>query len=472
MFYAVSRVAPHFRTYRSPTFSTFLKALESTPLSRVLLLMLSCRSFLRISRCSPSYATRSLSLVSHDNSSVTVDLDDQKPIRVSFKTAFLRDSCNAPESVDVDTRQKSFTTAQVALNHKLAEDPTIVDTENGNALQIKWKQADGSVHVSTYPEAFLKKHASLPSRMKGKFFPERQVFWTNEEIVEDLHNLHVEYKDYFEGVDDFRKVVNGLNKYGIFFVDNMEDPLDNPQTHHITPHNELLWPVAKLAQRFGYIKKTFYGTLFDVKNEKKAKNIANTNVFLPLHMDLCYYESPPGLQLLHFIKNSTLGGENVFSDSFAAVKHIRQNDRVAYEALKKVPITYHYDNNGEYYYYLRPLIVEDPYIPDFTTGEARIKEVNYSPPFQGNFEFGVTKDENPELFKDFMRGMVKFEEFINDPKNQYVVKMPENTCVIFDNRRVLHSRLQFSDSNGGDRWLMGCYVDGDSFRSKLRVLNR
>ena len=71
-----------------------------------------------------------------------------------------------------------------------------------------------------------------------------------------------------------------------------------------------------------------------------------------------------------------------------------------------------------------------------------------------------------------MRGFKLFTDFVNDPINQYEIKMKEGSCAIFDNRRVLHSRKEFSDENGGDRWLMGCYVDADSFRSKLRIGNR
>lgn len=415
---------------------------------------------------------RYLSYVEHDKRSITVDLDNHVPSRVSFKSVFLRDSCDSPESVDVSTRQKAFTTAEIAQNLEIVGSPAVVDDGRERYLEVKWRSPTGSIHISKYSEAFLKKNSTLPSRMEGKFFPQHQVLWDADELNKIVESILVDYKKYLGSAKHFRDTVNNLSKYGMSFVTNIEDPLKNSETQKLTDENTTLWPVAKLAKRFGYIKETFYGSLFDVRNEKDAKNIANTNVFLPLHMDLCYYESPPGLQLLHFIKNSTLGGENVFCDSFAAVKHLLRTDEDAYDALKKVPITFHYDNNGEYYYYLRPLIVEDPFIPDFSTGEPKIREVNYSPPFQGNFEFGVKRDENPVLFQNFMRGMIKFEQFINDSKNQYIVKTPENSCVIFDNRRILHSRLQFSDENGGDRWLMGCYVDGDSFRSKLRVLNR
>lgn len=306
--------------------------------------------------------------------------------------------------------------------------------------------------------------------MAPKFFRSEQVFWDGKTLIQNMKSLNFKYHAYLEGTKTFGSALKALNKYGICFINNVENPLQNPDTQTLSEKNSGLWPVAKMARKFGYVKPTFYGSLFDVKNDKDAKNIANTNLFLPLHMDLCYYESPPGLQLLHFIENSTLGGENVFADSFLAAQHVQQTDSSAYDALKKVPLTFHYDNNGEYYYQMRPLIVEDPYL---TNGSSPIiKEVNYSPPFQGPLEMTVTAAETEGIFEDFLRGMQIFEDFINDRANQYVVKTPEGSCVIFDNRRVLHSRLEFSDQNGGDRWLMGCYVDGDSFRSKLRIHNK
>lgn len=420
------------------------------------------------SRVTRRLANRRLSLLAYDSTSITVNIEGKD---VSFDNVFLRDSCTSPDSVDISTSQKSFTTASISRGLHVSEKPYVGDKDGEKTLFVKWQQGSNA-HDSAYTESFLKKALTLKSRFEGKFFPEEKVYWRNKDLVPKLGDLKVDYNAYFAKDEVFKKVVNNLNQYGLSFIENVEDPLKDPKLDAMKPENEHLWPVSKLAHRFGYIKKTFYGVLFDVKNEKNAKNIANTNVFLPLHMDLLYYESPPGLQLLHFIQNTTLGGENIFADSFAAGYHIRDTDPAAYEALKKVPITYHYNNNNEYYYYLRPLIVEDPYVKNFTNGEPQIKEVNYAPPFQGPFELHVTSSEDAELWQNFLRGMRLFEDFINDPNNTYEVKLPEGSCVVFDNRRVLHSRNQFSDSNGGDRWLMGTYVDGDSYRSKLRKLNQ
>ena len=50
------------------------------------------------------------------------------------------------------------------------------------------------------------------------------------------------------------------------------------------------------------VQKTIYGEEFDVKVDPNPINIAYADIPLPFHMDLIYYEAPPGLQFLHCIK--------------------------------------------------------------------------------------------------------------------------------------------------------------------------
>lgn len=397
-----------------------------------------------------------LSLVGFNNKEVSVNLDGKS---VTFKNTFLRDSCTSLESVDASTSQKLFTTAEAATDISITKEPSVVD----NKLKIQWSN-NGKILNSTYSASFLKEYSTPAGPRKDLFFDNDRTLWDHNELISNLDSLHHDYEAYLNDEKTFFDAVFNMNKYGLCFIDN----IPRPTLDKMNESNVSQWPVAKLAERFGYIRKTFYGSLFDVKNLKsEAKNLAYTNTFLPLHMDLLYYESPPGVQMLHAIDNSTLGGENIFCDSFLAAEHVRKVDPVAYTALTKIPITFHYDNNNEYYYYKRPLVIEDK---DITGDFPKIHAINYSPPFQGPFEIGITKNDPAyDMFDDFIRGFQLFEKFINDPANHYEVKMKEGTCVFFENRRVLHSRNEFSDSNGGDRWLMGTYVDGDSLRSKLRI---
>ena len=57
--------------------------------------------------------------------------------------------------------------------------------------------------------------------------------------------------------------------------------------------------VTEVARLVGPVQPQIYGEAWDVIAQEGAINIAYTGEPLASHMDLCYYESPPGLQLLH-----------------------------------------------------------------------------------------------------------------------------------------------------------------------------
>ena len=56
-------------------------------------------------------------------------------------------------------------------------------------------------------------------------------------------------------------------------------------------------------------------------------------------------------------------------------------------------------------------------------------------------------------------------------RNQFELKLEPGQCVIFENRRVLHSRRPF-DTGSGSRWLAGAYLDMDSVLSTFRRVAR
>ena len=58
--------------------------------------------------------------------------------------------------------------------------------------------------------------------------------------------------------------------------------------------------VQKVASCITPVIPSFYGNTFDVVSTENAINVAYTNVELPLHMDLIYMESAPGLQVSNY----------------------------------------------------------------------------------------------------------------------------------------------------------------------------
>lgn len=68
------------------------------------------------------------------------------------------------------------------------------------------------------------------------------------------------------------------------------------------------------------------------------------------------------------------------------------------------------------------------------------------------------------LLDDWIRGARLLQQIFERQEAVFETRMEEGTCVIFDNRRILHGRREFA---GGERWLRGAYIDDDTFRQRV-----
>ncbi|TPX65317.1 hypothetical protein SpCBS45565_g05268 [Spizellomyces sp. 'palustris'] len=366
-----------------------------------------------------------------------------------FNYSWLRDNCQCPLCLHPSNRQKLHSSGDVALSIK-PESISIVEGGNGPHLEIKWPSGSlrphanhrsrSAAHTSVVDVAWLQKQDYSPQAVRQRrnalFKP---VYWDGS--IYDQRKRSVEYQHFISSDDGLRKALEELRDYGLCFIRNAP-----------TKDKE----VENIGRRFGCIRETFYGTSWDVKSVPDAKNIAYTSLDLGLHMDLMYFEAPPGLQFLYCLKNSVTGGESIFLDSFKAVDILKTMYPEEYNVLTQVPVTFHYINDGHHMHFRRPTIVEDD------LNEQRM--VYYAPPFQGPLE------AEEHLVEPFYKAFAKFEEILRDPKLTYRMLLQPGDCVIFANRRVLHGRAEF-DAASGDRHLKGAYVDWDDFKDKLRVLD-
>ncbi|ORX34984.1 taurine catabolism dioxygenase TauD, TfdA family-domain-containing protein [Kockovaella imperatae] len=239
--------------------------------------------------------------------------------------------------------------------------------------------------------------------------------------------------------------------------------------------------IKEVASWIGPIRHTFYGETWDVINlGKDSKNVAYTNHNLGLHMDLMYFENPPRFQLLHCLRNQVEGGASYFVDSFAVRSRMHKEFPTLHQALSKNRIPFKYKNDGHSLLTNRAIFERSTH-GGWTT-------VAWSPPFQG-----VTGSPNERVQRDisakwsdrnqdFLEGVAKFEELINDSAARYQFTMKAGDLVLFDNRRILHARQAFTEYSAEkkkemgivdgevNRWLKGCYIDGDAVWDKLAVL--
>ncbi|XP_066281998.1 probable gamma-butyrobetaine dioxygenase isoform X3 [Branchiostoma lanceolatum] len=223
-----------------------------------------------------------------------------------------------------------------------------------------------------------------------------------------------------------------------------------------------LGTVAKVGELIAPVQQSIYGNVFDVVSTEKPINAAYSNVGLEFHMDLMYYESPPGLQLLHCVRFNpeVQGGESVLLDAFPVVEHLRVHHPEDFNTLVRVPATFHKIHFDREYpvcmRYQRPHIVLNP--------DKEVIAVNWSPPFEG--PLSVPEDDVEPYYKAYRRLVQAMQD---SPLKER--RLEPGDCLVFNNRRMLHSRRAFTLAPGTVRHLQGCYINIDEFKNQVQVLS-
>ncbi|CAF4668283.1 unnamed protein product [Rotaria sp. Silwood2] len=357
---------------------------------------------------------------------------------------FLRDSCQCHQCIDSSTKQKQYNTTDIPLT--ISPRQTGVKILNNDILEIHWNQSllnekNSNIHRSLYSSTWLETYSTSENIQRSRYNDRPNIYWNQNDIQQV--NLHVKCNDYLYSDQGLYTALKYLNDYGLVFIDNVQGE----------------FTIEHLVERIGEIRHTFYGKTWNVRNVQQAINVAYTSQKLGLHMDLLYFEAPPGLQFLHSLANNVNGGASYYTDTFRAAEILRQNDPEAFHILCSYPVTFHYRNIGRHFNFTRSTIVLNRFSLD-----NRIDHINYSPPFQAPFESDTSKSE----FRKFIRAFQYFRDLIEDQNNHLELVLEKDQCVIFHNRRILHARREF-DPSSGERWFKGCYTDLDNFKDRLRI---
>ncbi|PVD25636.1 hypothetical protein C0Q70_13295 [Pomacea canaliculata] len=228
--------------------------------------------------------------------------------------------------------------------------------------------------------------------------------------------------------------------------------------------------VHKVAEHIGPISSTIYGKTFDVVSTPKPINVAYSSVALDFHMDLIYYESPPGIQFLHCLRfdDCVAGGESRFQDLFHTAERFRRNSSKHFEILTRIPATFqkiHYSRYHLAFVLFNLVFQKTSVILYLFLNLFQIVGVNWSPSFEGPL---ATEEENVE---PFYAAYEAFAKAIKNSTNILEYRLQPGDLISFNNRRILHARNGF-ELNGGMRHLKGCYVNIDHFKSQVQVFSR
>ena len=383
--------------------------------------------------------------------------------QVGIDLLYLRDSCSCPRCVNPSTRQKLFETSELSPYTAVRDFQWLPD----GSLEISWENDINGLrdHQSTFSKAFLEQSQSSEHRVRASGNLWEPVTWNKSMLENEIEALTFQYDDYMTHDKVLQQLVNQLHVFGLAFVKSVPgDP-------------DVLKP---LAHRIGPLKQTFYGETFDVKSEPSPINVAYTADELDFHMDLLYLTDPPSIQMLHCIKQSVQGGESRFVDGVRVFTTFQEKHPHLIQPLVEFPVTYRYKNNGHWFQKTRTFLEGGILTGPESTSKSQLKfnypgdyeSLNWSPPFQGPFEQVEPLNLNGSSisFRDYVKAANTFKQLLADEHAIYEAKLEEGTCVIFNNRRVLHARRPFQ-TNGSARWLKGCYVDGDYLRDRYRVLS-
>jgi len=263
-------------------------------------------------------------------------------------------------------------------------------------------------------------------------------------------------------------------------------------SHALETMSEDDLPVSKIAKAMsgGSLSHgSLYGNTFHVRvGERDGNNVAYTSAPLAPHMDLAYYESPPGMQLLHCASmgRTVSGGESTLIDGMAAAHRLRELRPASFETLARCPATFVKQRDGASMTYRRPHVrlskKEIGGLKTTTTGDREINAVYWSPPFEGPVCLPPEKvDQYYEAYADFEcllnGGDVDCELCQYAREYTWERKLRPGDMLVFNNQRMLHGRRGFSTPVGASfedmqRHLVGCYTNMDDTLNSYRVMLR
>jgi gamma-butyrobetaine dioxygenase len=216
-----------------------------------------------------------------------------------------------------------------------------------------------------------------------------------------------------------------------------------------------------IGEKISHIHKTLYGEMFDVTAADNPVNLAYTNTELDFHMDLLYYDTKPGLQVLHCYRNDPVieGGLSTLVDGLAVANEMRETHPKQFDILTKVPVTFdniHFEREDPVYMSNRSSHI----VLDKT---GRVVALNWCV----SYERPLLTSEN-EL-DDYYDAYYTFYNLLESHKLSHQLKPGQ--VLVFNNLRMLHGRTGVK-TNGGQRHLKGFYLNMDEFMSKLNVLSK
>jgi len=349
-----------------------------------------------------------------------------------FNYLWLRDNC--PTAHDKDSNHRMFNILEVSQNIN----PKNYNVSSDGKLEIEWSEGD---HTSYYDPKWLRDNCYTIKNKKKYISPYK--LWDSS-LEKNLETIQIDHDEIINSESGLIKWLELLHYNGIAIVKN--SPVEK---------NSAL----KVLNRISHTRETFFKTPFEVINIPKPNNSAYTAHALRNHMDLPWFENPPGYQFLHCLVNSAKGGDSSAVDAFAVADYLRNNEKDVFDILVNTPLKFR-DKD-----YTQEAIRSVHGTAISLTKDGDYNDIRYS------IATLDALDCHPDQMDSVYKAHHRFGNLLHDPKFQINFRLEPGDIFSFNNRRLLHGRTEF-DPNSGHRHLQGYYMDRDEIIGRLKYLKQ
>ncbi len=349
-----------------------------------------------------------------------------------FNYMWLRDNC--PTAHDKDSRHRMFNILNVSNNLN----PKKYTINKQGKLEIEWSEGN---HTSFFDQKWLRENC-YTLKHKAKYIS--PYFLWNSSLEDNLESISIDHEEIISSEEGLIKWLELLHYKGIAIVKN------SPTA------KESAFPVLN---RISHTRETFFKTPFEVINIPKPNNSAYTAHSLRNHMDLPWFENPPGYQFLHCLVNNAKGGDSSAVDGFAVADYLRKNEKEVFETLIKVHLKF---RDKDYTQELHRSF----HAPAISlTRDGDYHDIRFSVATMDAL------DCHPDEMEKVYNSHLRFGKLLHDDKFQIKFRLEAGDIFSFNNRRLLHGRTEF-DPNSGHRHLQGYYMDRDEIIGRLNYLKK
>lgn len=336
---------------------------------------------------------------------------------------WLRERVTEPKSFDPISHQRLYEPAE--LDPRLRVNLAKIDKDN----RLRVEFSDG--YMAAFDLNILAQELGLTENPETIPAPQS---WTSE--------LNIQRFDW-KKLDDPAEMKKLLHAY---FV-NAFCIMDNTPTDRDS--------LKKHARRFGFLRDTNFGEIFNVETKPSATDLAYTDVALASHTDNPYRWPVPSIQYLHCLSNEVEGGLSTLVDGMAVAEAIADENQDWADALENTPVRFRYDAPSGIYEDTAPLIARDY--------RGYVNHIRFSP----RLDFVPALD--PKTLTVFYAARRRMHELANDLAFQIQFPFRSGTLLMMNNYRLFHGRTAFNGKQG-HRHLQGCYIDHDGPQCLYRLL--